>query len=283
MASKIVLTDLNFDCLEGLLKYLSLGDLLKLADSNATLHQFVKIILIQKYGTSLVLGYHRFQRYLCTCNNDLAIDNLKMSLQLFRCFGSQISHLSLTFKEKFEKNGNAWNNHLIDYINTYCTESLQTLELNGIQKIVPYHLKKPFPNVENVYIEDCFFNDLDERNSICSLFPKLTNLTLVYKWMEDGNSKYDPRIHGTFKFIAKHYPFLECFQFGVCFGFHTFKTDLIKKSLLHAIRLNPQLKVLDISITKCPLVTLGDLQKVSNSLQCLEHLKLVIATNSVCQ
>lgn len=287
--SSSVPMDMSDNSLQYVLKYINLRFLLELARGNERISRIVKCILSQRYSNQLVFGYHNSQRKCC--NNNLAVNDLNIALQLLQCFGKKIKQLSYTFKEKHEFNSYPWNSNLL-YSIEYCAKSLETFELNGFQTVLPSDFKVRFENVKNLYIEDCIFNYLN-GDSLRDQFPKMTNLSIVYNWLGDSDKKFCDRVFGegikdasptnfyermtkTFQFVEKHFPFLESLHVGVSSGNETYQVELLKESLFNTLSLNPQIKCLDISATKYQFLSLDDLQRVSSHLQNLETLKLVV-------
>ena len=114
--NEMILTDLNIDCLEGILGHLELADLLNVADSNNRMRHASKYVFVNKYRR------HRFsfiKDILChkwtifsgenhTIHpkyaefRHISSNNFKSILQTLRVFGSLISvsytHLTLPTK-----------------------------------------------------------------------------------------------------------------------------------------------------------------------------------------
>lgn len=81
----------------------------------------------------------------------IEIQDLKLNLQLFRCFGWLITIIHLEFDRdstiKLEK-------RVLSYLQEYCTKSLTTITFMGCESGSLNNLTKPFPRMENVLVSD---------------------------------------------------------------------------------------------------------------------------------
>lgn len=88
------LTDLNIDCLEAILECLEIGDLLNAADACRRLHHAANHLYLRIHGEKPLID----TKYYAVRPIAFAISNLKIALQLLRCFGHLVSHTNFTHK-----------------------------------------------------------------------------------------------------------------------------------------------------------------------------------------
>lgn len=98
---EIKITDLNVYCLEYILQYLDLEDLLNASDSNIHLRNEAKLIFRRRYSQMMVvLGYENkdvlpLLKTIVIETNIIKVNSMKMSLRILRCFGCLISKIEL--------------------------------------------------------------------------------------------------------------------------------------------------------------------------------------------
>lgn len=90
------LTELNIDCLENVLAYLELRDLLSAASSSKQLNQAANFVFIRKYSKKEMnfenihlkhYAPYKFEQY------SIVFSDFKASLQLLRCFGHLVENI----------------------------------------------------------------------------------------------------------------------------------------------------------------------------------------------
>lgn len=165
-----------------------------------------------------------------------------MALKLIRNFGHLLTNLHIEYRlfyvNCFGYNFNYNYPHCIAlckeielYLEEYCSESLRQISIQG-SKYSDRHrtlenIKKPFNNVETVYVEKCRFNS--EKLPINEVFPSVRTLKL-------GCNTYDnPSV------IRAHFPSVQHLWFhdkNFLSGYGTFQEEDIEEML----KLNPQLK-----------------------------------------
>lgn len=175
-------TDLNFDCLEILLEYLELLDLLNVADSTKRLRRAAQLVYARKYGNRVV----SVDDVIISPNQRLEFEedriktnDFRTSLRLLRCFGSAINNI------QYLSDGETSNQCKIDrqilcYINTYCAEYLKDLEIiqnESVQSDLFEYFKKPFSALVSLTVIDCNFTG---STCINRLFPKLKTLDFSF-------------------------------------------------------------------------------------------------------
>lgn len=178
----------------------------------------------------------------------LQIEDVRMTLQILRCFGHMITKISLQFD--FHEDQVPYKGHLyiLNYMNEYCTDSLIKLSMHTVCAHID-SLKKPFLNVEEIEITT--FAYVHRFNK---LFPRVRRL--IFQWI--GNvtpclSKYFPHL--------KHVEMI----LGICSD----KTD--RAGFAGLLRSNPQLRSL-IYIDNNPRFIVS-MQKYLQSIEIL-HLKI---------
>lgn len=228
------ITDINPDCIEHILTYLNLGDLLNVADSNKYLKSVTERIYVRKYGRKNAPDYcgkmileineiklSRKRNYKFDAYSLKPVD-LKTCLQLVRCFGHLLHDIILD--NVTNAASNAYNRILI-YINRYCAEHLRFFRVKGLD--ILNVSKKPFVRVFVANLIDCGMG----KHSLNWLFPNVSSLS--YK------------ANGKFINIDKQIPNLKCLYIGISNGK---LTNAGKENIKKVFRLNPQLKRLEITL-----------------------------------
>lgn len=162
------LTDQNIDCLQTILEYLKFGDFLSAASSNKRLNEAANLIFIRKHSRKIV-----YLKDMCISRdrllkNELGITiyDLRTSLQFLRCFGQ------LVFEIEFVKKQPEFDQHVINYINEYCSESIKRIRIeNGLNDWA--NLQKPFSKVKTVELKKCDAVDNEIFINLNRLFPKM--------------------------------------------------------------------------------------------------------------
>ncbi|XP_055325801.1 uncharacterized protein LOC129579659 [Sitodiplosis mosellana] len=224
----MILTDLNIDCLEGILEHLKYQDLLNVADSNGRLRHASKFVFVEKYA-----NYEfKFDSDANCRDKDvypsrlgkLNIEDLKTVLQTLRIFGSLITRIDCIVMER---------PYITDYINEFCSETVSDIRFvkwrdGGLN----YFFKKSFTRTKTVCIVS---NGSNEQNSkLAEIFPRMQNLTLYAKCSSFMHSGY----------IVNHFPHLEYFKITpICLGNYIKDTECFEV-LRNFLKLNPQLKYL---------------------------------------
>lgn len=179
-SEEINLMALGVDCLERIFRYLPLDDLLNVADSNKQLKEVAEMaFVLNHWNTNLTIsGNHPFKRPgFWTCSNHTVSMNLKIILQVLRCFGHLILKLHIGSDEVLVTSlefSNIHISHITSYIKLYCVESLT--ELNIRRKMpggILNHFVDPFPNVRSAFVQSSDLTNL----SLVELFPNMKCLT----------------------------------------------------------------------------------------------------------
>lgn len=246
------LTDLNIDCLENILEYLKVGDLLSAASSSKRLNKAANFIFVRKPWqkhvkfTKIHLSRNRLIEFEQNC---IEISDLKTSFQFIRCFGHLIPHIEFVFSNQ---NQSEIDQHVINYISQYCSDSLTKITIENSLKGWE-HLNKPFPKVKEVILYECDVSDT--KNSIKRLFPKMENL----RWC--GTEK-------PFLVDPNHYSNLEVLY--ILDNAH-YSSKLCVETLANILCLNPQLKHIYIHTLE-PLLDCISFQNAMKTLQNLLNL-----------
>lgn len=275
--SEMILTDLNIDCLEGILEHLELAELCNVADSHKRLRVASKNVFKNKYNGhrfNLTWGRHdlsafddrMWKLYLgdsyTSTNSPSLVEfkhnsshNIKPILQTLRIFGSLISRIEYNL-----------NSHITDYLHEYCNENLTDIEF--WQTIHYEHhklgdIRKPFTGVKTVSISANSRSYFGPKNNLLRLFPNMQILNLwleVYTLVNDGC-------------IANHFPFLEKFYIRPT-NISIYKKNMDYVNVFKSfLQLNPQLKSLSMNCEDN--LDFEILQVLDNRDQHLEHLDLL--------
>lgn len=273
------LTDLDFDCLEYVLEYLELQDLLNVADSTRRLRKAAELVFGAKYSDKLVI-FHKIEDSLdetfSTTDETIDIKNLKIGLKLLRCFGCKV------FKVMFEKQSSNFkmdidklsqtDRKLCNAINDYCAESLKEICIRPTCIRETFSLyrshiiecfEKPFKNVTTLDFMNYNFAEECDLNKI---FPNLKQIR-IRSLCESNVSFYSTN--------TKHFPNLKTLQILVINS----EQDAVfnNESMVSFLELNPQLKELVIADPKLSTsLNTNFIQSAVDSLQNIENLLLNI-------
>lgn len=258
--SSMKLTDMNFDCLESCFRHLSIEELLNVADSNRQMRYAARHVFRLMHGRKLVCLYNLLQfqkedQRLRLYDGILRISELKLGLQFLRCFGDlvfemkvSVSYLlpiggasfikSLTTKESQIRykhryqyvKSHEWEDLIIEYVNEYCTESLEKIQFwwGRRNSDIFNKLTKPFDNVETLKINTFFLTE----KKLHEFFPKVRELEVRWRITRDSYPCHT-------NFLTNHFPYLKHLSFE-----RANKINFDKKGLEIALRLNPQIKSL---------------------------------------
>lgn len=253
LIAPVNITDVNDDCLEHILKKLSLDDLLNVADSCKRLMQAARLAYASKYGRKRVQKrqknrfYSSAKKYIEKCA-DIEIFDISLMLRFMRCFGPSISKLSLPHLDISERQ----RNELDRYLDEYCAASVINLISGGDTF---KNLTNQFPKVETL---DFRSRQFGFPSTLLTRFPNVRTLKL-YDWIENGS-------------IVARFPHLEHLVVGS-------REKTAQKNLENFLRMNQQLRSLALFPNRSDL---NLLQAVSECSQ-LESLALYgyyLPTNS---
>lgn len=260
---------LDFDCLEYVLEYLELTDLLNVADSCKRLNKAAELVYASKYGdkTVCIMKSRRDSYYIRIQDHGIYILNeLKTTLQLLRCFGCVVSKINLNIicvNEELEKLM-----HIFSYINKYCAAYLKGMGVTHVlhmirrigtsqskYRLVEYNIfpyfDRPYPNLTCF---NFFDSQISEKSDLRRIFPNLLQLNL--------NHNENPSFY---EYNVTHFPHLKVLKIK------EEKELLRNEMLLPLLHLNPQLKQLTISSS---YLTLSLIQSAVDDLQNIEILEL---------
>lgn len=236
------LTYLTFDCLEYVLDYLDLTDLVNVADSTKQLNRAARLVFMRKYGDWAVtfsdIKMAADQPFEIT-GGEIECKTLKASLQLLRCVGPVVSKITFNggqIREQDIDNVSEIIYKLFTYINNYCAEYLKELSIASSLVAGPNYreycsidlleyFEKPFENLIRLEIDN---NNFTAKKCLARIFPKLQHM----KISTNKNETF-------YKINTMHFPYLDNLEILQCGG----NED---KLLPDFLRLNPQLKELSL-------------------------------------
>lgn len=194
--------ELNDDCFEEIFNYLKFMDLLNMAATNQRINQVVCNNFARKYSTEAV----------CVSPKGIYITSPDITEQpdifmpidetekFIRFLGPVIGRLTMNGLDGKRGIG------IAKLIFEYCTDSLNEIVLRCLPDNITKLIKKPFSNVENVYINRCFMGknlsqlnkwfpdmdrlmiyncEIDNPDIMHFSYPKLTHLT----WEHSDNDE----------------------------------------------------------------------------------------------
>ena len=245
------LTNLNIDCLESILEYLELADLLNAADSNKRLCHASKFVYIKKYGSYRLYFVRAFKSkqksvrhtnspdpYISIMdeNNIFCGYYLKCALQLLRNFGRFV--YGIEFYMIFAEYDREAILCIIDYLNYFCHETLEYVAMLMNDKDTWNCFNKPFTSVKSVYFHSSVST---QRNSLVQLFPRMEKLTFSWADYEE-----------IYESIVNHFPYLE--YVNISSQYPELLLNITKerctKYFNEFLKLNPQLKCLSMECAK---------------------------------
>lgn len=159
-ATTIRLTDMNDDCLEHIFLYLSLEDLLNIADTNKQLKPAAELTFAKRFKRGkLISNYYNSSEIHINGTERVKVRN---PYRLLRCFGHLIPKQTIR------------NRTLLKYVNQYCSESIIEIDTTYQPKYIAVH----FPHLNrvnigsssNVYGAECFLKMLRLNPQIQHLY-----------------------------------------------------------------------------------------------------------------
>lgn len=173
------ITDVNNDCLEHLLKCLSLADLLNVADTSKQLVDAAKLAFASKHGRkTIVLNSfpYSISQTIVNHSDEIWIFDFPTCLRILRCFGSVIAklHVYYNFDDDLPRS------KLDRYIQEYCAASLTEIQFHKAPANAMKHLRKlEFPKVETVGFNDISKKLAGNLLNVKKCFPNVRNLKLI--------------------------------------------------------------------------------------------------------
>lgn len=235
----------NDDCLVKIFNHLNLNDLCKVAIASEWLRPAaVDVYNNRKFGTKLVVlnkcdDYQFTKKVIINTTNKVVyfkpfvvhefgdrieISGLKSCLQYLRCFGSSISNISIDYNESNSKRYQ----HVHDYINEYCMNSLTNISFDALPKNSMLHFKKPLNNVTAITIRD---SDLRQQlPSFSNWFPNVHHMNLC-------------NVHSSDHFIAATFANLQSLSIDDRFAANT---GFLSGNVAELLHLNPKLQSIEL-------------------------------------
>lgn len=165
--------DINDHCLEHILSYLELGDLLNIAQTSNSLLTVARTAYARKYGKKSVSV-----RTARTLNHEpkfqidekrIRINSFSNRLKILRCFGGLISKLEIQYWGTSRDQQVA----LDDYISKYCAASVINIDGNSSGATMP-NFSKCIPNVQCLELRECNTAYITHTAAHLSLLEHLT-------------------------------------------------------------------------------------------------------------
>lgn len=165
--NRLHLTDINDDCLQSIFEYLTLEDLVHVAEANWRFIASARAVYARNYRERKIflnIGIVRFHEKNCTeIRKDLAIP-------FFRHFGEKVVNLFVNFL-------NHTNTEIEQALLQHCTATINTLELIVCNMNTFRSINKPFENVRELTITK---SSLGQHLSLLDIwFPNLIELHLI--------------------------------------------------------------------------------------------------------
>lgn len=252
------LTDVKIVCLEEILEFLDIKDLLNAADANKRLRRAATSVFEREYGKmpwimeqlpkhpdplreiSLSWDY-RDLFYIDESTDTYFIEKRKLAFQLVRCFGSLLPSINCFYQYPGVDRDEGISDveyQFINYIYEFCSETIETLKLDiGDWNRTLMNFTTPFKQVKQLCItnlkrERCPNTDPTEINCLNRLFPQMRSLLIAFDC--------SPFIHAGC--IAQYFPNIEELSIYVHVPFPVKRCDECLENYREVVRLNPQLK-----------------------------------------
>lgn len=154
-ATTIRLTDVNDDCLERIFLYLSLEDLLNIADTNKELKPAAEITFVRHFKRGQLILWRSTSEIHINKTEQVKVRN---PYRLLRCFGHLIPNQKIQ------------HHNMLKYVNQCCSESIIKIEFGSLCR----YMNKPFSKVESVTLS-CRLSW--NFNRLPKLFPNVRTFT----------------------------------------------------------------------------------------------------------
>lgn len=243
-------------CLELILPYLDISDLVSVADSNKQMRGVAELTFSRKFGRNFFMFYTKTQHVLKSTERTTHLD-IQSVFGVLRCFGHLISKLFLDYYFSSP----LFCSRLDLYIIKYSINYVKELEIYGYEYALK-NIQKPFPNVENIRLILC---DLDKSSTkFNDWFPKLRSLEFARDFLVC--TKIDDQ-----SCIAAHFPNLEHLSVHVTNDSEI--PGFRKENILVALKLNPKIRSLCLNSLDYNL-PFKFFRKISETCECLEVLEI---------
>lgn len=171
---KASIMNIHYACLEYIFEYLDLKDLLNIAHTCKRL----QIAAVANFGDEhgkkcIILRFpinNELDKFFVGLN-DILIVGPKLQLPFLRCFGAKILHLDLD--RQYQQYPRPILTKINDYINQYCTDTLNGLTIHRNHLI---QFEKPFKKLEKLVIEGGVLGA--EFPNFANLYPSLRRLEM---------------------------------------------------------------------------------------------------------
>lgn len=228
------LDDLNDDVLLETFSRLEIKELLSSADMNQRFRDLItQHILFPKYKFNRKFVYiyknNRKRDKIFIKDSNLMIDDEQIALKLLRHFGHLFSRILIN---QYDTNLQ-WRQLISSYINKYCNESLEKLELDSFYDDSLLEWKKPFLNVSSVRFYDGIMDCEKNKWNLSKMFPSLRRVDF-------------DRVDSNFDCLNYHFPNLEHIRFPK----YDVPPSTEKKVFGNIFSLNPQLRSINIVTVK---------------------------------
>lgn len=195
------INDVNHDCLENSLKYLSFEELLNVADSNQHLRESAELMYKINYSRKHLIIYNGEPRLVSHYINEntISIYTLKMVLQTLRCFGRLAPNIDIRdVPQEYGKKNLIRLGQIMKYVNDYCPKSFITIRICTDLKGLLHQNQGPFLKIENIEVYEYNLT----TSVLNQLFPNMLHLTMNYggTFFEDGRCTAD---------VEKYIPYLK--------------------------------------------------------------------------
>lgn len=249
------LSNIYYDCLERIFDFLDLESLLNVADTCKHLQVAAAVKFAYDFGDALVTMFpigstNRIENH--ACSKKIFVCGMTMCLSFLRCFGAQISKLSVF-------SGACMGYY--EYINQYCADTLIAIDLRYDYSHTIFHgvFSKPFKRLQSVQLMGTNLND--HLLDYARWFPNVRDLNITDNTIE----RYKTDVH------AVRFPHLKKFRF------HFTYTNIIEtKNIAGFLRANRQLKDLElrlnVEMTFQQFTDLVSEHRLLTKLKCLDEI-----------
>lgn len=244
--------DMNIDCIEEIFEYLSIIDLLRVADTNKRFQKAASLVFSRKYAFEYVSI--KSDRIKLGWRNIDEIRDFIDSFRLLRCFGQLISNIHIQLDDAVNSVHGQFA-ELFRYVNEYCAQNLKELRIVDVSRtVIIDNISKAFAKLESISFDGPRLGE--NLTNLNELLPQMRQLILK------NNIILNP------KCIEAHFPHLEKFEYLKEHDqlVNQFENENFEKF----IRSNGQLKHLLLSDFDVELI-----RTMAENLHQLESLKLI--------
>lgn len=174
------LDDVNTDCLRHIFEFLTLRELINVAEAVHTFSFPAAEAFSRRHRTSKIEVLGTSKLILNMCRDEYVRIDGPTALLALEHFGARISHISANF-DAFEFVDHQYRHSIDLAILKHCTDSLINFEVHFCIESHFQTIIKPFQNVQHLLLNGCMLNDRFAQLNVW--FPNVVTLKLAGIWL----------------------------------------------------------------------------------------------------